>query len=334
MLRNRLAEEPRAGLCHLPTPLEAMPRLSAHLAGPQLSVKRDDQTGLAFGGNKLRKLEFLLGEALAEGADCVVTGGVPQSNHVRQTAGACAKLGLDCHVCSMTGRVEKHDQAYRRSGNALVTRLLGAKIHEVAWSGDRNGAMAVLAGQLRDQGRRPYVVPYGGSNARGALGAVEAAVELVEQVRESGRSLTAVVHCSGSAGTQAGLAVGLAAVAPEIRLIGIDIDAEPDRVRADVERVAAETLALLDLKDRVDSPAIDVRAGYAGPAYGVMAPETREAIALGATCEGLIIDPVYSGKGLAGLIGLIRDGTFASRDQVVFLHTGGTPGLFAYASEL
>ena len=177
------------------------------------------------------------------------------------------------------------------------------------------------------------MVPYGGSNARGALGTVEAAVELVEQLGEHGLSATALVHCSGSAGTQAGLAVGLAAVAPDIRLIGIDIDAEPARVRDDVERIAAETLALLDLAEAPALPDIDVRAGFAGPAYGVMAPKTREAIDLAATSEGLIVDPVYSGKGLAGLIGLIRGGTFTARDRVVFLHTGGTPGLFAYASE-
>ncbi len=330
-LMGRLAEHPREPLCHLPTPLEPMPRLAKIFGGPALYVKRDDQTGLALGGNKLRKLEYLLGHARAQGADCVVTGGVPQSNHVRQAAAACAKLGLDCHVAMMTGRVPIKNEAYERSGNALVTRLLGAVVREVAWTGDRNATLEEVADQLRRDGHHPYVVPYGGSNARGALGAVHCAAELVQQIRDSGLDITALVHCSGSAGTQAGLAVGLAAVAPQIRLIGIDIDAEPERVRADVERIAAETAEMLGFNDLGKDLSIDVRAGYAGPAYGVTAPETIEAIELAATSEGLITDPVYSGKGLAGLIGLIRKHEFTPRDGVVFLHTGGVPGLFAYA---
>ncbi len=329
-LLDRLSREPRAALCHLPTPLEAMPRLTAALGGPALYVKRDDLTGLAFGGNKLRKLEYLLGAAVADGADCVVTCGVPQSNHVRQTAGASAKLGLECHVVTLKGRVAKDDAAYLTSGNALVTRLLGAVAHEVAWSGDRNGAIEQIAADLRAAGRRPYIVPYGGSNGRGALGAVHAACELVGQIGEMGLEVTALAHCSGSAGTQAGLGVGLAAVAPEIRLIGIDIDAEPERVLGDVRRIAAETAELLGLADTLGDIEFDVRAGFAGPAYGVVAPETVEAIELAARCEGLVTDPVYSGRGMAGLIGLVRGGEFEAGEAVVFLHTGGTPGLFAY----
>ncbi len=174
-------------------------------------------------------------------------------------------------------------------------------------------------------------MPYGGSNGRGALGAVHCAAELAQQIQDAGLAISALVLCSGSAGTQAGLAVGLAAVAPQVRLIGIDIDAEPERVRADIERIAAETADLLGFDSVAANPSIDVRAGYSGPAYGVAAPETIEAIELAATSEGLIADPVYSGKGLAGLIGLIRAREFSPGDAVVFLHTGGVPGLFAYA---
>lgn len=333
-LLARLDRFPRAALCQMPTPIEAMPRLTARLGGPALFVKRDDLTGLAFGGNKLRKLEYLLGEAIARGADCVVTGGVPQSNHVRQTAAACAKLGLDCHAVAMAGRVRKASEAYITSGNVLITHLTGATLHEVAWSGERNAELHALVERLAEADRTAYVVPYGGSNALGAFGAVHCAVELVQQLRAKEMDIAAVVHCSGSGGTQAGLAVGLAALAPEIKLIGFDIDAEPDRVAADVRRIARETAALLGLDGHLDADTIDVRTGYAGLAYGVMARETLEAIQLGATSEALMTDPVYSGKGLAGLIGLVRAGVFSKSDRLLFLHTGGTPGLFAYAPDL
>ena len=332
-LAARLAQLPRVRLAHLPTPLEKMERLTAHLAGdrggPALWIKRDDCTGLGLGGNKVRKLEFLLADGMAKGADTVVSGGVIQSNHARQTAAAAAKLGLGCHLALMTGRVPDVDADYDATGNILLDRLFGARCTLFDWKSDRNAVIGGLMDELGRQGKRPYMVPYGGSSALGACGFAAAAVELARQIATMGCRVTHVVHASGSAGTQAGLAVGLSAVAPAIELIGIDIDAEPARVRGDVDRVAGETAKLLGV---APPPPVTVVAGYAGPGYGIPTQAMVEAVRLGARLEGLVLDPVYSGKGFAGLLDLVRQGRFARSDQVLFWHTGGAPGLFAYRS--
>ncbi len=335
---DRLAAFPRIKLAHLPTPLERLDRLSAHIAaagGPVIWVKRDDCTGLGLGGNKVRKLEYLMADALAEGADAVVTGGVVQSNHVRQTAAAAAKLGLACHLAIMTGRVPRTDPDYDDTGNIFLDRLFGAHCTLVDWRADRNAVIARLLDALRRDGKKPYFIPYGGSSAVGALGFVRCVVEMLDQANAVGMRIGHVVLASGSAGTQAGLVVGLAALAPEVRVIGIDIDAEPERVRADVGRVALETARRLAfspaLLDNI-VPAIEVVGGHAGPGYGLVNKETVEAIRLAAELEGLLFDPVYSGKGLAGCIELVRSGRFAPRENVLFVHSGGIPALFAYRS--
>lgn len=320
---------PRIALAHLPTPLEKMERLTAHLGGPALWVKRDDCTGLGLGGNKVRKLEFLLADARRLGADTIVSGGVIQSNHARQTAAASAKLGLDCHLALMTGRVPDVDPDYDATGNILLDRLFGAHCTMFDWKADRNAVIAELIADLKRRGKRPYMVPYGGSSALGACGFVAAVRELATQSAASGARITHVVHASGSAGTQAGLAVGLSILAPEIELIGIDIDAEPERVRGDVDRVAGEAAALLGV-DR--PPPVTVTAGHAGPGYGIPTPAMVEAVRLAARLEGLVLDPVYTGKGFAGMIDLVRQGRFKPSDKVLFWHTGGAPGLFAYRS--
>jgi L-cysteate sulfo-lyase len=330
-LADRLAALPRVRLAHLPTPLEPLDRLRAHLgAAPRLWVKRDDCTGLGLGGNKVRKLEFLLAEAMAQGADAVVTGGVVQSNHIRQTA--AAKLGLECHLAVMTGRVPRVDPDYNDTGNILLDRLFGAHCVTVDWRADRNAVIGGLMEALKARGRKPYMVPYGGSSATGAMGFVLAAIELLEQARNSDVRLTHIVHASGSAGTQAGLAVGFAALAPDIKLIGLDIDAEPDRVRRDVTRVAQEAASMLGAPELLRDRPITVLPGYAGEAYGLPTDGMIEAVRLGARLEGLVLDPVYAGKGFAGFIDLVRQGRFAAADNVVFWHTGGTPALFAYRS--
>ncbi len=329
LLAARLGRLPRIPLAHLPTPVEKLERLTAHLGGPTLWIKRDDCTGLGLGGNKLRKLEFLLADALMQRADTVVTGGVVQSNHIRQTAAAAAKLGLECHLAVMTGRVPDVDPDYDETGNILLDRLFGAHCVYVDWKANRNAVIAGLIDGLKHRGRRPYMVAYGGSNALGACGFVAAAMELVQQLDHLDLRITHVVHASGSAGTQAGLAVGLAALAPEIALIGIDIDAEPERVRADVDRLARQTADMLG----VPAPApVTVLSGYAGPGYGMPAEAMVAAVRLGARLEGLVLDPVYSGKGFAGLIDLVRRVRFKPTDNVLFWHTGGAPGLFAYRS--
>jgi L-cysteate sulfo-lyase len=327
-LAGRLAAFPRLGLAHLPTPLEPMQRLTEHLGGPRLWVKREDATGLGFGGNKLRKLDYVLHEAISRGADTIVSGGVVQSNSQRQVAAVAAKLGLACHLAVYHGRVEPPAPEYKTSGNAFLNRLFGAHLHDVPWTGDRNAAIRTLVGDLEAKGHRPYFVPYGVSNALGAAGYATTIAEIEAQAALLGFAPAAIVHCTGSAGTQAGLVAGAAVAMPNTRIVGIDIDAEPARVRADVVALAREASDLLDVA--FDEATVEVVAGHAGPAYGVPHAATIEAIRLAGRLEALPLDPVYSGKGLAGLIALIRQGRWRQNDDVIFLHTGGEPALFAY----
>jgi len=324
-LEARLSRFERLGLAHLPTPLEPMKRLSAHLGGPRLWVKREDCTGLGMGGNKLRKLDYVLRAAIDAGADTLVSGGVVQSNSQRQVAAAASKLGLACHLAVYHGRLAPPSADYGKTGNALLNRLFGATLHDVPWNGDRNGAIRALSERLRDQGRKPFVVPYGVSDAMGAVAYASTIVEIAQQCETSP---AAIVHCTGSAGTQAGLVVGARTALPDTRVVGIDIDAEPERVRADVLAYGRAAAGLLELP--FDDGDVEVVAGHAGPAYGVPHAATLEAIRLGAALEGLVLDPVYSGKGLAGLIALIRSGRWTADQDIVFIHTGGTPALFAY----
>ncbi|MGE0724717.1 MAG: D-cysteine desulfhydrase family protein [Alphaproteobacteria bacterium] len=327
-LDRALGRLPRLGLAHLPTPLQPMPRLSAHLGGPRLWVKREDCAGPDFGGNKLRKLDYVLHPAVAAGADTLVSGGVVQSNSQRQVAAAAARIGMACHLVVFHGRLAPPTALYAGGGNALLNGLFGAVRHDRAWTGDRNGPIQALAARLAAEGRRPHIVPYGASDPLGAAGYASCAGEIARQCAESGIRPAAIVHCSGSAATQAGLAVGAALAMPATRVVGIDIDAEPERVCADVARLAAGAAALLGLP--FDGSAIEVVAGHAGPAYGVPHAATFEALALGARLEGLVLDPVYSAKGLAGLIALVRAGRWRAGEDVVFVHTGGAPSLFAY----
>jgi D-cysteine desulfhydrase family pyridoxal phosphate-dependent enzyme len=331
-LAAKLAMFPRLGLASLPTPLEPMRRLTAHLGGPRLWVKREDATGLGFGGNKLRKLDHVLHAAVADKADTLVSGGVVQSNSQRQVAAAAAKLGLECHLAVYHGRLAPPTPEYATSGNALLNRLFGAHLHDVPWTGDRNAAIEELAGRLRQEGRRPYVVPYGVSNPLGAIGYASTIVEIAEQSQALGVRPAAIVHCTGSGGTQAGLVVGASVAMRQTRIVGIDIDAEPERVRSDV--IACASAAADMIGARFDANDVEVVAGHAGPAYGVPHAATIEAIKLAGALEALALDPVYSGKGLAGLIALVRAGRWPPDTDVIFIHTGGAPALFAYQGVL
>ncbi|QPF93373.1 D-cysteine desulfhydrase family protein [Bradyrhizobium commune] len=331
-LTDRLAAFPRLGLADLPTPLQPMKRLTALLGGPRLWVKRDDATGLGFGGNKLRKLDYVLHDAVSNGADTIVSGGVVQSNSQRQVAAVAAKLGLACHLAVYHGRLAPPTPEYETSGNAFLNRLFGAHLHDVPWTGDRNAAIRTLVDDLRARGRKPYFVPYGVSNALGAVAYATTIAEIARQAALSGFAPSAIVHCSGSAGTQAGLVVGAAVAMPDTKVIGIDIDAEPARVRADVVTLARQAADLLGAD--FDEAMVEVVAGHAGPAYGVPHAATIEAIRLAGQSEALVLDPVYSGKGLAGLIAMIRQGRWRNDEDVIFLHTGGAPALFAYQSAL
>src|SRR6195256_451094 len=243
----QLSRFPRLGLARLNTPLEPLKRLSAHLGGPRIWVKREDATGLGFGGNKLRKLEHVLHAAVSGGADTIVSGGVAQSNSQRQVAAAAAKLGLACHLAVYHGRLEPPTPEYKTSGNAFLNRLFGAHLHDVPWTGDRNAAIRTLVGDLEAKGHRPYFVPYGVSNALGAVAYATTISEIEPQAAQLGFAPAAIVHCTGSAGTQAGLVVGAAVVMPNPRIVGIDIDAEPAGVGADVVAFAEEASNLLDV---------------------------------------------------------------------------------------
>jgi L-cysteate sulfo-lyase len=329
---SRLSRFPRIGLPHLPTPLEPMKRLTAHLGGPRLWVKREDCTGVGFGGNKLRKLDYVLYQALAEGADTLVSGGVVQSNSQRQVAAAAAKLGLGCHLAVYHGRIAPPSATYDSNGNALLNRLFGAHLHDVPWTGDRNAAIDALANEVRVRGGRPFIVPYGVSNALGSVAYASTALEISQQLRSQGIEPKAIVHCSGSGGTQAGLVLGVAACLPQTAVVGIDIDAEPERIRADVITLGRAAADLLSLD--FEANRVEVVAGHAGPAYGVPHAATIDAIKLAGRLEGLVLDPVYSGKCLAGLIALIGEGRWSPTDNVVFVHTGGAPALFAYGEAL
>ena len=320
----------RLELAALPTPVQHCRRLTEQLGGPRILVKRDDLTGAGGGGNKVRKLEYALAEAAASGADSVVSIGVTQSNAMRQLAGTAAALGIDCHCAVITDRVGRGTPDYQDGGNFLLTRLFGAQVHRCSVADDPNEVIEHIADELRSEGRRPFVIPYGISSVTGTLGYVRAAREIAGQMDPP----FAVVHASGSAGTQAGLVVGAAAYLGGTRVIGIDVDAAPDRVADDVRNLARQVA----LRMQVEIPDLDERVkvvgGYAGPEYGAVTPEMLEAVSLFGKLEGLVLDPVYTGKAAAGLIGLVESGRFSPDDTVLFMHTGGWPGLFAYRSEI
>jgi D-cysteine desulfhydrase family pyridoxal phosphate-dependent enzyme len=326
-----LSEFPRVRLAHLPTPLEPLDCLSAELGGPRIFVKRDDCTGLAFGGNKTRKLEFLLADARKAGADTVITAGGLQSNHVRQSAAAANRLGLTCHLV-LQRYVEWPDDAYLESGNLLLDGLLGAKVHVVPPGAPRAQEMERLAERLRSEGKTPYVIPAGGSNALGGLGYALAAGEILDQAETLGIEVGSVVFSTASGGTQGGRIAGFARRHAAVEVIGINVDVRDAELADKVAAVAHGTADLLGLGDLGVAREIEIVDDYGGDSYGLPTPEMRETVSLLAHLEGLVLDPVYTGKAMAGLCGLVYQGRFDAGRAVVFVHTGGLPGLFAYPS--
>lgn len=324
----RLTRFPRVALCHRPTPLEPMLRLTEHLGGPTLWIKRDDCTGLATGGNKTRKLEFLIGAALSEGADTVITQGAVQSNHVRQTAAAACRHGLACHIL-LERRVPHTAPAYEETGNVLLDRIFGASIEFRPPGCDMNAEAERAANELRMRGHRPYVIPGGGSNEIGALGYVDCASELLDQAAEQGIDIGWIVLATGSTGTQAGMVAGLHALSANVPVMGISVRQPKEQQIKAVHTLVQKTAANLG-KGNVPVSKVMVDDGYVGEGYGVPAASTLEAIMTAARLEGLLLDPVYSGKGFAGLINLVKSGLFGANDNVVFLHTGGGAAVFAY----
>jgi L-cysteate sulfo-lyase len=327
-----LARFARERFAHLPTPLEAAPRLGAALGGLDLHIKRDDCTGLAGGGNKTRKLEFLLGEAVAQGADTLVTQGAVQSNHVRQTAAAAARFGMACEII-LEERTGSKAADYVGSGNVLLDRLLGGAIRFTAGGSDMAAALASVADEVRGRGGKPYVIPGGGSNAVGALGYVDCAFELVAQANARGLKIDRIVTATGSAGTHAGLVAGLAVMGADIPVLGIGVRAAKAQQEANVFKLARETAALLGHEDRIAREMVVANCDYVGAGYGLFDDKVADALKLAARTEALLLDPVYTGKGMQGLIDLARKGAFEG-ETVVFLHTGGAQGLFGYQSEL
>ena len=326
-----LARFPRVRLAHLPTPLEPLPRLSEAL-GVELWIKRDDCTGLAGGGNKTRKLEFLLGDAMEQGADTLVTQGAVQSNHVRQTAAAAAAHGLKCEVI-LEERTGSKATDYVHNGNVLMDRLFGAGIRFVDGGSDMVAALEMTAEQVRKAGGRPYVIPGGGSNAIGALGYVDCAREIVVQADELDLPIDRIVTATGSAGTHAGLVAGLAVMGADIPVLGIGVRAPKAKQEENVLKLARQTATLLGRPEAVTPEMVVADCDYVGEGYGLIDGAVIEALKLAARTDGIVLDPVYTGKAMKGLIALARAGRFEG-ETVVFLHTGGAQGLFGYQGEI
>jgi L-cysteate sulfo-lyase len=321
----------RFPLIHAPTPLEPLKRLSQQLGGPQIFIKRDDCTGLALGGNKARKLEFLVGEAIARQATVVVTAGGLQSNHVRQTAAAAAKAGLKCHLV-LARNVPIDTAIYRDNGNLFLDRLLGATLHICAPNETRLEKAEAVMDELRRQGEKPYFIPVGGSNPLGAMGYAALMIELTKQLQAQGLAVARILVASSSGGTQAGLIVGAGLVGKAPPVTGIDVDGKADQLTQQLQAIAWEGRHMLGLAAPGEGE-LDLVSDYAAPGYGLPNAGTIEAIEMLAKLEGIFVDPVYSGKAMAGLIDMVRKQRFGPKDTIVFIHTGGMPALFAYTDK-
>lgn len=331
-LQKKVDSFPRVKLVNLPTPLEKMPRLTKLLNGPQLWVKREDSTGLAFGGNKERKTEFAFGDALSKKADTVITTGPVQSNHSRATAAAASRLGLKI-ILVLTG---EEPQIY--DGNLLLDSLLGAEIrflHGPPRKLDRASYMEEIAEDLRQKDHVPYVIPAGASYPPGAIAYANAMLELLEQARNCDFRIDHIVHGAGSGGTQAGMVLATKAIESEVNILGIC--AEPhsqDQLTKKTMEIVKVTAQILDVEVALKPDDVVLNENYAGEAYEVPTSEAVKAIRLLAHTEGILLDPIYTGRAMAGLLNLIRRGHFEKDSNIVFIHTGGTPALFPYRRHL
>ena len=321
---------PKASLGYFPTPLIELTSLSKTLGGPNIYMKRDDNTGLALGGNKTRKLEYIMGDALAKGADTVITAGAIQSNHCRQTAGAAASLGLECHL------VLGGEEPEQPQGNLLLDKVYGCHIH---WAGEnRKGEdIPALVAQLKAEGKKPYVIPYGGSNELGAIAFIEAYKELNAQREALKVDFSHIIFASSSGATHAGLILGNKILQTHSQIVGINIDkGEMDKVPFDehIVSLANSTAQFIAADYQFTADDLILNSDYVGDGYGVIGELEKEAIALTAQNEGILLDPVYTGRAMGGLIDMIRTGQIKATDNVLFWHTGGAPALFAYADDL
>ena len=315
------------------TPIEKLERLSTRLGGPDIYIKRDDLLGLAGGGNKTRKLEFLVADALAQGADTLITCGAVQSNHCRLTLAAAVKEGLKCRLVLE----ERVPNSYNpdATGNNFLFRLLGVEAISVVKAGvDLAAEMQKAADQVAALGRKAYIIPGGGSNALGALGYVSCAEEILAQTHEMGLRLDHIVCASGSTGTHAGLICGLVGNNSHIPLTGINVRRTRQEQEPNVHKLAQEVAALLGIPGGIPREAITALGDWVGPGYSLPTPEMVDAVRTLAQLEGILLDPVYTGKAMAGLIALVRSRAFQAGQRVLFVHTGGAPALYAYQSVL
>jgi D-cysteine desulfhydrase len=318
----------KTSLGFFPTPLVELSRLSEFLGGPKIFMKRDDLTGLALGGNKTRKLEYILADALKQGCDTIITAGAAQSNHCRQTAAAAAKLNLECHL--LLGG----DAPLKAQGNLLLDQLFDCHIH---WTGsNRKGEdIARIFSQLQSEGKKPYIVPYGGSNELGALSFIDAVAELQQQ--NTGAEFSHVIFASSSGGTHAGLILGKQIYNKTFELVGINIDKETNSTlpfEQQLTQLVNSTAKIIGLDYSFSESQLILNSDYVGDGYGIVGPQENEAISLTAKLEGILLDPVYTARAMSGLIHLVRSAKFKKNDKLLFWHTGGAPSLFAYADDL
>ena len=324
-----LAKFPRRRYTAGPTPIEFLPRLTEALKGPQIYIKRDDMLGLAGGGNKTRKLEFLMADALAQGADVVITCGAVQSNHCRLTLAACAKEGVACHLVLEERVPGSYDP--QASGNNFLFRLMGVRGLTVVPAGtDVDATMARVAADLRREGHTPYIIPGGGSNEVGALGYMACAEEILGQSFDTGVAFDAIVCASGSGGTHSGLLCGMWGTHAKIPVLGINVRYPKERQEETIYQLANRERLHVGIDEPIPRSAVVCFDEYVGPGYSLPTPEMVEAVELVARTESILLDPVYTGKAMAGLIGLSRKGHFDRDAKVLFVHTGGSPALYAY----
>ncbi len=328
----RLSRFPRFRLGHFPTPLEPMPNLEKVLGGPRLFIKRDDCTGLALGGSKARKLEFNIGQALKDGADTILIHGSVQSNHARMTAAAAAKANLACQVF-LEERLPGMPAEYMCSGNVLLDRLLGAQVHNYPSGTDLNAVIDAAAENILTTGGKPYIIRGGAPNSDGTIGYAAGAEELMAQSKEMNLRVDHVIHASESTGTQAGMIAGLHLLGSGARILGISVRSPRDVMESAVHRLAESTADRLGFSGGIPRQDVNVNSDYVGAGYAQPTPEMEEAVNLVARCEGIMLDPVYTGKAMAALIDLIRGNYFSANETVVFIHTGGLPLLFAHRQD-
>ncbi|MFX1506564.1 MAG: D-cysteine desulfhydrase family protein [Promethearchaeota archaeon] len=324
MTQFNLESIPRIPLCLLPTPIVPLKRLTQHLGGAEIFMKRDDLTGVAFGGNKNRKLEFLLADAKEKGADVIVTEGALQSNHCLQTAACSAKLGLECEL------VLSGEDPDFITGNLLLNQILDVKIHRAKDSVERKELLIRVEEELKAEGKKPYMIPTGGSTGVGALGYLNCIAEIVRQSKELGISFSHLIHSTGSGGTQSGLLIGRKIYSPNLEILGINVGDPTKRLQKEIKRIIKEFNQDWGLELMIGDESIKILEGYFGQGYGIPTQEMIDTVKLMAKLEGVFLDPVYTGKAIVGLVDLVKSDVIPKDDNVLFLHSGGGPSIFNY----